>query len=80
MLNQMHSTDYLNIIHFFITGVNFYRHSTYQQYAWGPEKFILNILVGKVEGKTSLPRQRHKWEGEIKMVAKDMFGVDSTGR
>jgi hypothetical protein len=40
---------------------------------------MLNKLVGKDEGKTSLARQRHRCEGVIKMLAKNMFGLDSTG-
>jgi hypothetical protein len=33
----------------------------------GKERVVYRILVGKPEGKRSLERPRHRWEGNIKM-------------
>jgi hypothetical protein len=40
---------------------------------------VLNILIGKGEGKTSFTRQMNRCEAGYKMVPKDMFELDSTG-
>jgi 3-oxoacyl-ACP reductase-like protein len=36
-------------------------------YAWGREKGVYRVLVGKPEGKSPVGRPRCRWEDNIKM-------------
>jgi hypothetical protein len=51
-------------------------------HAWERRK-VYKVLVGKLEGKRSLRRPRHRWEDGIRMdlrkIGWGVGGLDSTG-
>ena len=40
--------------------------------AYGERRGVYRVLVGKIEGKRSLGRPRHRWEGNNKMVLQEV--------
>ena len=43
--------------------------------AYGEDRGVRKVLVGKPEGKRPLGRPRHRWEDKIKMDIQDIGGV-----
>jgi hypothetical protein len=44
-------------------------------HALGEKRVVYRVLVGRVEGKKSLGRPRHRWEDNIKMDLREI-GID----
>jgi hypothetical protein len=47
--------------------------------AWGEERGVHRVLVGKPEGKRPLGRPRCRWEDNIRWIFRKLEGVVGTG-
>jgi hypothetical protein len=47
--------------------------------AYGEERGVHRVLVGKLEGKRPVGRLRSRWEDNIKMDLQEVGGVVGTG-
>lgn len=71
----MYSSDSLNIIHFFITGVKFLQAFHILAVRLGTWEMHVKYF-GRERKNISLARQRHRCDGEIKIVIKNIFGLN----